>query len=91
MVFYALAYPHAQLGVMLRYFFMFNWIRFPAWVALIMWLGLQILGASMQSAGTGGVGFTAHLGGAIVGGLWWFVTRKPAPKIATSAYAARSS
>ncbi len=33
MTFYALKFPHAQLGILFRWYFYFRWIRLPAWSA----------------------------------------------------------
>jgi membrane associated rhomboid family serine protease len=69
-VFYALKFPQARLGFIIR----FVWVRLPAWVALVLWLGLQFLGVYQQRMGLSNVASTAHLGGAAVGlglWLWW--------------------
>lgn len=76
-VFYALQYPRARLGILLRYFFYFRWVQFPAWVALGLWLLLQTITAILQVSGFSNVGATAHLGGAAAGlGLWFWWRRQ---------------
>lgn len=70
-VFYALQFPRARLGFLLRIFLYFRWVQMPAWFALVLWLGLQSLTVMMQLSGFSNVGATAHLGGAAAGfGLW---------------------
>lgn len=72
--FYALRFPSARLGIMLRYFLIFRWIQFPAWAGFVAWLVLQIILAIEQVQGVTNVSALAHLGGCLVGvgawGLW---------------------
>lgn len=75
-VFYALQFPRIRLGFLLRYWFYFRWVRLPAWFALVLWLGFQLLGAAQQLAGMTAVSSLAHLGGAAVGLLAWLLWRK---------------
>jgi membrane associated rhomboid family serine protease/Zn-finger nucleic acid-binding protein len=67
--FYALQFPHARLGFLIRRYY--RWIQIPAWGAFLLWLGLQFLGAYEQVAGFSNVSAFAHLGGAGVGFLFW--------------------
>jgi len=59
--FYALAFPHAKLGLLIRFWLYFRWLWLPAWGAFVLWLLLQLL---------------AHLGGAAVGMAFWLLARK---------------
>jgi len=83
--FYALKFPHARLGILLRIGFIFipKWVSFPAWCAFLLWLLLQFWGAYEQIAGFSNVSALAHLGGTAVGVALWFYWRKielkPAP------------
>jgi membrane associated rhomboid family serine protease len=82
--FYALRFPHAQLGFLFRYGYVyFRWIRFPAWAAFLVWMAFQLLGAYQQIEGAGNVASLAHLGGSAVGVAFWAIWRhldqKPAP------------
>ena len=72
-VFYALQFPRARLGILFRYYVYFRWIRFPAWAALVIWILFQILGAYMQLQGLSDVSAMAHLGGAGVGLVAWLI------------------
>jgi membrane associated rhomboid family serine protease len=60
-------------------------VRFPAWVAFLMWIFFQVIGAWQQVTGVGNVASLAHLGGAIVGVACWAAWRnldaKPVPGI----------
>ena len=74
-VYYALQFPKARLGIMIRYWLIFRWIYFPAYVALILWLGLQALTAYLQISGASNVSALAHFGGAAAGVIAWLVWR----------------
>jgi len=65
--YYAVAFPRAQLGLMWRYWFVFRWVRLPAAMAFVLWIGLQMLLAYIQIEGVSSVSALAHLGGAAVG------------------------
>ena len=69
--FYALKFPRVRLGFLLRFF----WIRMPAYIALVLWVLLQLALARMQVAGTTNVSALAHLGGAGAGLVCWLVWR----------------
>jgi len=77
--FYALAFPQAKIGFLWRYFYYFRWIRLPAWFVFVLWILFQIIGAYEQKIGISSVSSFAHLGGAAVGVIAWFLTRKSAP------------
>ena len=74
--FYALRFPKARLGIMLRYFILFRWFYMPAWFAFILWLLLQSAMAFVQVTGSGNVSALAHLGGAAAGVLVWIAWRE---------------
>jgi membrane associated rhomboid family serine protease/Zn-finger nucleic acid-binding protein len=64
---YALAFPHARLGLFMRY----TWITFSARVGFLAWLTFQLLGVVRQLQG-GSVSSLAHLGGCLIGTFYWF-------------------
>lgn len=66
---YALAFPKARLGLMMRY----QWVHFTARTGFFLWVALQFMGAWLQIAGIGRVSAVAHLGGCLVGVLYWLV------------------
>ena len=73
--FYALRFPHARLGILLRFGALVRWLRMPAWLALVVWILLQVVGAWQQVAGVTTVSALAHLGGASVGFVFWLAWR----------------
>jgi membrane associated rhomboid family serine protease/Zn-finger nucleic acid-binding protein len=75
-VFYALAFPKARLIYFLRLGLYFQWVRFPAWGGLLVWLVLQAYTVLRQISGESNVSALAHFGGVGIGVLAWFVTRK---------------
>jgi membrane associated rhomboid family serine protease len=74
--FYALRFPEARLGILLRYLLIFRWLYMPAWVALILWFVLQFVLAVLQVTGASEVSALAHLGGAAVGVAAWVAWRR---------------
>lgn len=65
--YYALRFPRMRLGLL---FFFVYWLRLSALTCLILWVVLQLIGASFAADG---VAYTAHLGGALVGLLFWLL------------------
>jgi membrane associated rhomboid family serine protease len=76
LVFYALEFPRARLGILLRYYWRFAWIQIPAWVAFVIWLLLQLFGVYEQYVGLSNVSALAHLGGVGTGFVLWLWWRK---------------
>jgi membrane associated rhomboid family serine protease/Zn-finger nucleic acid-binding protein len=73
---YALAFPQARLGTLVR----FTYVHFSARAGFILWLLLQIAGVWLQVSGDSPVSALAHLGGCLVGiGYWYWVVRAKAP------------
>ena len=70
--------PQAKIGFLWRYFYYFRWLRLPAWFVFVLWILFQIIGAYEQKIGISSVSSFAHLGGAAVGVIAWFLTRKTA-------------
>ena len=80
-VFYALQFPHARLGVFIWIFAYIRWLNVSVRFALFVWIVLQIMGAFEQAAGLTNVSAMAHLGGAMVGFIfWWFFKEDPQQK-----------
>jgi membrane associated rhomboid family serine protease/Zn-finger nucleic acid-binding protein len=73
--YYALRFPRARLGVMLRFWLLFKWLHMPAYAALILWFALQLYGVAAQVFDISHVSSLAHLGGAGVGLLFWLLWR----------------
>jgi membrane associated rhomboid family serine protease len=74
--FYACKYPHARMGFLFRYVTIFRWVRMPAYLLFLLWIAIQVMGACFQVTGDCGVAYRAHLGGAVVGVLFWLATRR---------------
>jgi membrane associated rhomboid family serine protease/Zn-finger nucleic acid-binding protein len=68
-VFYALKFPRARLGFLVR----FRWFHMPAYFALILWGLLQFVDTVEQLAGMSNVSALAHLGGAAIGFAAWLI------------------
>ena len=84
--FYALKFPRVRVGLLMRWgFIWFRWIRFPAWFGLVLWILLQLVGVWQQKAGISSVSAFAHLGGAAVGFLAWFLWRRTPVEAGVSA------
>jgi membrane associated rhomboid family serine protease/Zn-finger nucleic acid-binding protein len=62
--YYALVFPRAKVGLLFWFVF---WIRLPAIALFALFLLFQLMGASMQVSGFGGVSYLAHLGGLTIG------------------------
>ena len=73
--FYALKFPHVRLGFIFR-IFLFRWVHMPAYFALIVWVSLQAFGVFLQLGGFSNVSALSHLGGALVGALFWVAMRQ---------------
>jgi membrane associated rhomboid family serine protease len=74
--YYALKFPHARLGFLFRFYLLFKWVHMPAYAMFILWVGLQFVGTFMQLSGFSNVSALAHLGGAVMGLVFWVLTRK---------------
>ena len=71
LAYYALAFPHARLGWMFRWGFVFRWVNVSARVMFLIWLMLQIVGIDQQLKGFSNVSALAHVGGVMAGALFW--------------------
>ena len=75
---YALMYPRARVVTLLFIIIFITVIELPAWLVLFGWAVLQVLSASSQVAGEGGVAYLAHIGGFVFGlaAIRLFATRR---------------
>ena len=64
---YALLYPRARVVTLIFIIFFITIITLPALLVLGVWFLLQLLDASSQPAGGGGVAVWAHIGGFVFG------------------------
>jgi len=74
---YAVCFPNVRMSFMIRYrsfssFLLYetHWLAMPAWCVFGLWIGFQILMASLTKSGQTGVAYAAHLGGALPGVLF---------------------
>jgi membrane associated rhomboid family serine protease len=65
--FYAVLQPNVRLGILFRYYFLLRWLHVRAIWALVLYMGLQAIGAYLQVRGFSAVSYVAHLGGLGVG------------------------
>jgi membrane associated rhomboid family serine protease len=71
LAYYCLRFPGASVGIM----FWFRWIRLRVGYMFAFWILLQLLGVYLQKAELSNVSALAHLGGAGVGILFWFLEK----------------
>ncbi len=62
---YLVLYPHVKVYTLIPLGFFITTYALPAWVMLIYWIVLQVLGGF--GTGEGGVAFWAHVGGFVAG------------------------
>jgi membrane associated rhomboid family serine protease len=68
--YYCLSFPKAKIG----FLWWFRWFRIPVGWMFFIWVAGQVVGIIQQVSGFGDVSSLAHLGGAIVGFLYWLAT-----------------
>jgi membrane associated rhomboid family serine protease len=67
---YLVLYPRVRVYTFVPLGIIFTTIALPAWVMLIYWMAIQILGGLSEVGGKGGgVAFWAHAGGFVVGAV----------------------
>jgi membrane associated rhomboid family serine protease len=69
-VYYGLTFPHGRVRL-----FRIRFFDLSVWGALVLWVGLQIVGALGPGASGPGVAYAAHLGGALAGAAFWLLSR----------------
>ncbi|HPB30376.1 MAG TPA: rhomboid family intramembrane serine protease [Candidatus Sumerlaeota bacterium] len=67
LIFYMIHFPRVRLGILLRFFFRFYWLRMPAWVYILFWAAMQYALMYAQIEGMTNVSALGHLGGALTG------------------------
>ncbi|MEW6237846.1 MAG: rhomboid family intramembrane serine protease [Candidatus Omnitrophota bacterium] len=75
MVFYALKFHDRKFGFVFRYPLTFNWIwlKFPACIVFLPWIGYQLILAQWHIAGVSNASALAQLGGAAAGLIGWML------------------
>ncbi|NDV02616.1 rhomboid family intramembrane serine protease [Pseudoroseicyclus tamaricis] len=64
---YLLLFPRARVDMLLFLVFIIRIFRWPAWVMLIVWFGIQLVSGVGAPADQGGVAYWAHAGGFALG------------------------
>lgn len=64
---YLVLFPRVRVYTLITLGFFIQTVPLPAWVMLLYWGGLQLLGGFSSVAGEGGVAFWAHVGGFVAG------------------------
>jgi membrane associated rhomboid family serine protease len=69
---YVVLYPHVRVNMLFIFVIIFKVIPLPAWLVLLYWFLLQVLGALPQLSGaqetvSSGVAVMAHIGGFVAG------------------------
>jgi membrane associated rhomboid family serine protease len=72
LAYYCLRFPTAHVGII----WWLRWLRIPVWVMFLLWVLWQVSEAVLIPREIGGVAVFAHLGGALVGVLFWLWTRR---------------
>ncbi len=72
LAYYCLRFPTAHVGIM----WWFRWIRLPVVIMFALWVLGQAFEAFCVPADFSGVASFAHLGGAAMGALFWWWTRR---------------
>ena len=74
---YLLLYPHARVLVAVPLGFMMRTLYLPTRVILVLWFALQVLNSLITPEGQGGVAWTAHVGGFLLGMILVIFMRRP--------------
>lgn len=64
---YLLLFPRARVDVLFIFIIFFRIIAIPAWIVLVIWLGIQIFWGLSTPGDLGGVAHWAHVGGFVAG------------------------
>jgi Uncharacterized membrane protein (homolog of Drosophila rhomboid) len=76
LAYYAVRLPRARIGRIVRVGFRGRWFSFPAWLAFLGWIVIQVAYAAFQMEGLTSTSAGAHLGGAAVGLALGYLARR---------------
>lgn len=82
---FGLRFPHAKIGFVFRLpVVVYRWVNLPAWGYILFWIITQTIGAAIPEEGIEQVSWSAHLGGAIAGGILGIFLAKPSQQSAAA-------
>ncbi len=64
---YLLLFPKARIDILIFIIFYIRILPIPAWIVLMVWFGMQLVGGVAADVRIGGVAYWAHLGGFAAG------------------------
>lgn len=64
---YLLLFPKARVDILIFLVVFVRILPIPAWIVLMVWFGMQLVGGFNADPTTGGVAYWAHLGGFVAG------------------------
>ncbi len=64
---YLLLFPKAKVDILIIFVVFFRIFPIPAWIMLMLWLGMQLIGGVGADPTVGGVAYWAHAGGFFAG------------------------
>ena len=64
---YLLLFPKAKVDILIILIVIFRILPIPAWIMLMLWLGMQVIGGIGASSDEAGVAYWAHAGGFVAG------------------------
>jgi len=69
LAYYAFAFPHAKIGLLVRAYWRVGWLRVSSWVCLVAYFAIQLIGVKNQIAGFAYTSYLGHLSGLTVGSI----------------------
>lgn len=76
LLFYALTFPKARLGIFFWIYYHPRWFRFPAFLFVFVWVGCQFIGGMFELAGARRISFLSHLGGILAALAFWLFWKR---------------
>ncbi len=76
LAYYCLRFPDARLSMFYFFYFRYGWFSINVKTFIVLWIFMQVLISLKQTAGMSDVSGLAHLGGASIGVLFWFMEKR---------------
>ncbi len=80
LAYYCLRFPDARLKMFYFFYFRFAWLSMNVKTFIVIWIIIQVLIALKQTDGMSDISGLAHLGGAIIGILFWLSEKRSLSK-----------